>query len=76
LVAACKDDEVLSDSEPLVVTEQKEGDFEGDLDIVGLTVKGLEVGTLVGNFEGALLGVMVGLEAKNAKELSLPSRQT
>jgi len=76
LVAFIKDDEVLSDSDPVVVTEQKEGDFVGGLDIIGLTVEGLEVGTLVGNFDGALLGVMVGLEAKSAKELSSAFRQT
>jgi len=59
LVAFCKEEDVLADSDPVVVLEQKEGDFVGVLDNVGLTVDGLEVGNRVGNFDGALLGVMV-----------------
>jgi len=55
------DDFAWSDSDPEIVLEQKEGDFVGVIDRVGLTVDGLEVGSGVGNTVGALFGVNVCL---------------
>ena len=53
----CRDEEVLSDKVPVVVSEQNEGDFVGVIEIVGLdVVDGLLVGSNVGNLGGRLLG--------------------
>ena len=77
LIAFCREVDVLSDKVAIVVSEQKEGDFVGDFEIVGLNVEvGLAVGANVGNFVGTLLGVVVGLEARSAKEPTVPSSHT
>jgi len=73
LTAFRRDEDAPSDNVATVVTVQKEGDFVGDFEIVGLKVEvGIAVGTKVGNFDGTLLGAEVGLEAKCTNELINP----